>query len=35
MFNTALHREMLHGMKDYGFDVTLNGFDWKYAVFLF
>ena len=30
MFNTALHREMLHGMKDYGFDVTVNGFDWKY-----
>lgn len=32
MFNTALHREMLHGMKDYGFDVTLNGFDWKYVI---
>lgn len=31
MFNTALHKEILHGMKDYGFDVTLNGFDWNFV----
>eukprot|EP00493_Phyllostaurus_siculus_P001913 UN01923 len=28
MFNTALHAEMLADMKDFGFDVTCNGFDW-------
>ncbi|XP_066919504.1 glutathione reductase, mitochondrial-like [Clytia hemisphaerica] len=31
MFNTALHAEMLHDMKDYGFDVTYNGFDWSHV----
>lgn len=30
MFNTALHAEMLHDMKEYGFDVTVNGFDWSH-----
>jgi len=30
MFNTALHAEMLHSMKDYGFDVTLNKFNWSH-----
>lgn len=29
MFNTALHAEFLHDMKDFGFDVTLNSFDWR------
>eukprot|EP00112_Aurelia_sp_Birch-Aquarium-sp1_P016383 Seg371.3 transcript_id=Seg371.3/GoldUCD/mRNA.D3Y31 product="Glutathione reductase mitochondrial" protein_id=Seg371.3/GoldUCD/D3Y31 len=29
MFNTALHAEFLHDMKDFGFDVTLNSFDWS------
>ena len=31
MFNTALHAEMLHDMKDYGFDVTVNNFNWRYS----
>jgi len=29
MFNTAMHAEFLHEMKDFGFDVTCNGFDWN------
>ena len=29
MFNAAKHAEMIHDHKDYGFDVTANGFDWK------
>ncbi len=34
MFNTALHAEMLADMKDFGFDVTNNGFDWGLVVFI-
>ena len=30
MFNTAMHAEMIHDHKDYGFDVTVNKFDWRY-----
>ena len=33
MFNTALHMEMIHDHKDYGFDVTLNKFDWRWVGF--
>ena len=29
MFNTAMHAEFLNDMKDFGFDVTINGFDWR------
>ena len=29
MFNTAMHAEMIHDHKDYGFDVTLNKFEWR------
>ncbi|ELT92765.1 hypothetical protein CAPTEDRAFT_228039 [Capitella teleta] len=29
MFNTAMHAEMIHDHKDYGFDVTVNKFDWS------
>ena len=29
MFNTAMHAEFLTDMKDFGFDVTVNGFDWR------
>ena len=32
MFNTAMHAEMIHDHKDYGFDVELKKFDWRYAV---
>ena len=32
MFNTAVHAEYLHDHKDYGFDVTVNKFDWRYAL---
>ncbi|XP_072180636.1 glutathione reductase, mitochondrial-like [Diadema setosum] len=28
MFNTAMHMEMIHDHKDYGFDVDFKGFDW-------
>ena len=31
MFNTAMHAEMIHDHKDYGFDVTVNKFDWRYV----
>ena len=33
MFNTAMHAEMIHDHKDYGFDVELKKFDWR-SVFL-
>jgi len=29
MFNTAMHAEFLNDMNDFGFDVTLNGFNWS------
>ncbi|KAK7483158.1 hypothetical protein BaRGS_00025562 [Batillaria attramentaria] len=29
MFNTAMHAEMIHDHKGYGFDVELKGFDWS------
>ena len=29
MFNTAMHAELLHDHRDYGFDVACNGFDWS------
>lgn len=29
MFNTAMHAEMIHDHKDYGFDVELKKFDWR------
>ena len=29
MFNTAMHAEYIHDHKDYGFDVTVNKFDWR------
>lgn len=29
MFNTAMHAEMIHDHKDYGFDVELKTFDWS------
>ncbi|XP_076453867.1 glutathione reductase, mitochondrial-like [Babylonia areolata] len=29
MFNTAMHAEMIHDHKEYGFDVELKGFDWS------
>eukprot|EP00795_Rhopilema_esculentum_P016487 gene16487-7905_t len=31
MFNTAFHAELLNDMKDFGFDVTNNGFDWGHV----
>ncbi|PVD18283.1 hypothetical protein C0Q70_20832 [Pomacea canaliculata] len=30
MFNTAMHAEMIHDHKDYGFDVQLKKFDWSH-----
>ena len=30
MFNTAMHAEMIHDHKDYGFDVELKQFDWRF-----
>lgn len=29
MFNTALHMEMIHDHKDYGFNVDYKGFNWS------
>lgn len=29
MFNTAMHAEMIHDHKDYGFDLELKKFDWS------
>ena len=31
MFNTAMHAEFLNDMKDFGFDVTVNGFNWRFG----
>eukprot|EP00794_Sanderia_malayensis_P011014 gene11014-12178_t len=31
MFNTAFHAEILNDMKDFGFNVTNNGFDWSHV----
>lgn len=30
--NCAVHAEFLRDHADYGFDVTLNGFNWKYEL---
>ena len=30
MFNTAMMAEFIHDAPDYGFDVTLNKFSWRY-----
>jgi glutathione reductase (NADPH) len=32
MYNTALHAEFIRDHADYGFDITLNKFDWGYVV---
>ncbi|VDM33590.1 unnamed protein product [Toxocara canis] len=29
MFNCSKHAEFFRNHADYGFDVTLNGFNWK------
>ena len=29
MFNTAVHSEMIHEHKAYGFDVTFKSFNWR------
>lgn len=29
MYNTAMHAEFIRDHADYGFDVTLNKFDWR------
>lgn len=29
MFNTAVHAELIHDHKDYGFDVEFKGFNWQ------
>ena len=34
MFNTAMHAEMIHDHKDYGFDLELKKFDWRSALAL-
>ena len=31
MFMTAMHAEMIHDHKGYGFDVEKKGFSWKYV----
>jgi len=31
MWNTAMHAELIHDHKEYGFDVEMKGFNWGFV----